>query len=212
MTTDVATLAPDASLKDAARMLVTRGISGMPVCDKNGHVVGVLSEADLLYKEAGPPKHASGLIERLTEQRKLADYFKPDAMCVEEAMTRPVITIGPGRPLAEAARLMVKKGINRLPVVKDDTLVGIVTRADLVRAFARPDAEIEREIREDVVQRTLWIEPHDLVVEVHEGHVLLRGVVDTAADVAIAERFAARVPGVVSVTSELKSRERAHAR
>jgi CBS domain-containing protein len=211
MTTDVVTLKPESSLKDAATVLVERRISGVPVCDEGGHVVGVLSEEDLLHKEAGPPR-PHGLLEWLTEPRKLAAYVKPDATSVGEAMTQPAVTIGPKRPLAEAARLMVAKGINRLPVVDDGTLVGIVTRADLVRAFTRPDADIERELRDDVLARTLWIDPSDLVIDVRDGHVALRGVVETRAETKIVEKLAARVPGVVSVTTELTSRDRMRAR
>ncbi|HEY7792913.1 MAG TPA: CBS domain-containing protein [Gaiellaceae bacterium] len=211
MTTDVVTLKPDSSLKDAARTLVERGISGLPVCDEKGRVVGVLSEADLLYKEAGPPRPYR-LLERLTEPRTLDAYVKPDAMSVREAMTRPAVTIGSNRPLAEAARLLVAKRLKRLPVVDDGALVGIVTRADLVRAFARPDADIARELRDDVLARTLWIDPSDLVVDVNDGHVVLRGVVETKTETQLVERLAARVPGVVSVTSELTSRDRKRVR
>jgi CBS domain-containing protein len=127
-------------------------------------------------------------------------------------MTRPAVTIGSNRPLAEAARLLVAKRLKRLPVVDDGALVGIVTRADLVRAFARPDADIALELRDDVLARTLWIDPSDLVVDVNEGHVVLRGVVETRAETKIVERLAARVPGVVSVTSELTSRDRKRVR
>ena len=85
-------------------------------------------------------------------------------------MTAPAITIPPYESVSEAARIMCERRVNRLPVVKDERLVGIVTRADLVRAFTRGDAEIEREIREDVIERTMWIDTGKIEVVVQRGH------------------------------------------
>ena len=98
---------------------------------------------------------------------------------------------------------MVDRGVNRLPVVDGGKLVGIVTRADLVRAFVRSDAEIEREIREDVVLRTLWIAPESLSVAVKNGEVTLAGQVESQDDADLVTAFAGRVPGVVAVDSRL---------
>ena len=95
-------------------------------------------------------------------------------------------------------------GIKRLPVVQDDKLVGIVSRTDLVRAFVRSDDEIRREIREDLLRRTLWLEVPDAVeVDVERGAVRLSGQVETATDAVLLEKLVARVPGVVSVYAEL---------
>ena len=102
---------------------------------------------------------------------------------------------------------MTENGIKRLPVVDSHgTLIGIVTRADLVRAFARPDHEIEREIREDVILRSLWIEAPSVVVRVERGEVRLSGRLERRADAELLEQFVARVPGVVSVHSTLRWR------
>ncbi len=126
------------------------------------------------------------------------------AHTAEKAMTSPAVTIAPERTVTEAARAMVQKGVNRLPVLdENDRLVGIVTRADLVRAFLRTDEEIERELREDVAVRTLWIDPERISISVDHGEVLLRGEVDSDADAELLERFARRVPGVVGVLSQL---------
>jgi CBS domain-containing protein len=95
-------------------------------------------------------------------------------------------------------------GIKRLPVVKDGELVGIVSRTDLVRAFVRSDDEIAREIREDLLRRTLWLEvPEAVQVRVERGAVRLSGQVETATDAVLLQKLAARVPGVVSVEAEL---------
>jgi CBS domain-containing protein len=158
MSPDVITVEPETLLKDAAALLAEHHISGVPVVDERGVVLGVLSEADILVKERGPEPRHEGLVGWLLGGG-VADAAKLAARTAGDAMTSPAITIRTRSRISEAARLLTAKGIKRLPVVNPDgILVGIVTRADLVRAFARTDAEIEREIRDDVVTRTLWLE------------------------------------------------------
>jgi CBS domain-containing protein len=119
-------------------------------------------------------------------------------------MTSPALTIGPRRPLAEAANAMIERGVKRLPVVDDaGNLVGIVTGADLVRALVRSDEAIAKEIREDVIRRSLWIEPDKVEVIVEAGEVRLAGEVETKAEAELVPEFVQRVPGVVSVLSKL---------
>lgn len=202
MTRDVATVSPEAPLKDVARLLTERGISGVPVVDAEGVVVGVVSEADVLLKERGPG-HPAGRFSWFLEPHDTAADAKFAARTAAEAMTSPPVTIGPERPVSAAARIMTERGINRLPVVKDGALVGIVTRADLVRAFNRPDEELATEIRSDVVERAMWLPQDQIGVVVTNGEVELTGVVDTRVDAEVLERLAARVPGVVSVVSRV---------
>jgi hypothetical protein len=118
-------------------------------------------------------------------------------------MTTPAVTIDAGRPVAEAAKPMVEQEINRLPVIHGGELIGIVTRADLVRAFRRSDEEIEREIREDVLLHTLWIEPARLELAVENGEVALTGKLETRTEAELAAAYIRRVPGVVTVDSDL---------
>jgi CBS domain-containing protein len=123
-------------------------------------------------------------------------------------MSAPALTIGPRRPVTNAAAMMIEEGVNRLPVIdEEERLIGIVTRADLVRAFVRSDAEVEHEIREDVIRRTLWLEPDTIVVQVENGEVRLGGEVETKSDAELIPTFVQRVPGVVSVRSKLRWRE-----
>jgi predicted transcriptional regulator len=174
------------------------------VVNDEGRVVGVVSEGDILLKETAGTRRHRGFLAWLTAFDPLEE-LKLDARTAGEAMTVPAITIGPRRPLTEAATTMVEQGVNRLPVVGDEgKLIGIVTRADLVRAFIRPDAEIAREIRDDVIARTLWISPEAVRVEVEDGEVRLSGTVETRADAELVPMFVQHVPGVVGVLSKLR--------
>lgn len=203
MTRDVATVPPDALLKEVAELLAARGISGVPVCDEEGRVLGVVSENDILYKELGADARKRGMFSWLLEPTDGLSTLKVSARTAGEAMTSPALTIEPRRPVSEAARLMVENGINRLPVVDDGVLVGIVTRADLVRTFQRSDEEIAAEIRDDVMSRTLWLDPETVTLEIERGEVKLAGELETRTTAELLAAFARRVPGVVSVESAL---------
>ena len=207
MTTDVATTDPDTLLKEAAREFVRRRISGMPVVDSDLQVLGVVSEADILAKEGSEPRGGGGFLQWLVDPGDPWITARFDAVTVGEAMSTPAQTITPDRPIAEAATIMLDEGVNRLPVVDTDgKLVGLVSRGDLVRAFARPDDEIRREIEEDVVRKTLWLDPATLDVTVTNGIVTLAGDVASAADAELLPTLTREVPGVVQVSSSLTHR------
>jgi len=203
MTRDVITVAPDTPLKDVAQVLLDNRISGVPVCGPNGHVLGVVSEADILRKEEGVSPELARPLAWLV--RKIdGEFEKIIARTAAEAMTAPALTVRPTQHVSEVARLMVDTNINRVPVVSHEGLVGIVSRADIVRAFVRPDEELEREIREDVLLRTMLLTPGDVEVSVEHGRASLRGRVNMEEDVEILERCVRRVPGVLEVQSELQ--------
>jgi CBS domain-containing protein len=207
MTINVLTVRSSTLLKDAAKLLAEHRISGLPVVDDEGYVLGVLSEGDILYKETGI-KDKPGFFDRLLSAPPIGPDLKLAARTAGEAMSAPALTIGPRRPVTEAATTMIEEAVNRLPVVDDEErLIGIITRADLVRAFVRSDAEIAREIREDVICRTLWLEPDTIHIEVVGGEVRLSGEVETRTDAELIPTFVQRVPGVVSVLSKLRWRE-----
>lgn len=210
MTRDVVTVGPDAPLRDTAALLASKRISGIPVVDDESRVVGVLSEADIVVKAGGATRGHRLLGWLLESDFDLED--KISAKTVGEAMSAPAITIESDRRVHEAARLMAAEGVNRLPVVEGGKLVGIITRADVVRAFARPDAEIANEITEEILRRTLWLEPGRVTVAVDNGAVTLEGEVESEADVELLPVFVSRVPGVVSVQSRIRSRNAALAR
>jgi CBS domain-containing protein len=205
MTRGVATVTPDTSLRDAASVLVEHGVSGVPVVGEGGEVVGVLSEADIVTK-AGGRTERSGLLTWLFDPEFTGE--KVTAETSGEAMSSPAVTIAPDKTVHEAARRMIDEGVNRLPVVDGGTLVGILTRADIVRAFTRSDAELASEILDDILRRTFWAEPGSVTVTVTDGRVALAGQVETEADAEMLPLFVSRVPGVVAVNADLRARTR----
>jgi CBS domain-containing protein len=172
MTREVVTVAPSTPLRRVARILTERRIAGLPVVDDDGVFVGLVGERELLEPDRAAAARTAGA-----------------------AMSSPAACIAPDRPLWEAADLMTRLPVDRLAVAgADGRLVGIVTRADLVRAFARPDAEIELEIR---------AEHPGLDADVEQGEVTIRGtVVDRRAAAELVRRVE-RIPGVVAVRSRL---------
>ena len=118
-------------------------------------------------------------------------------------MSAPAITVNADRPLGEAAAIMLDRGVNRLPVIEAGRLVGIITRADLVRAYLRRDEDILRTVRDEVVGHTMWLDPDDLRVEVHEGMVRIAGTVDRRSTATILEKLIRLVDGVEGVANDL---------
>jgi CBS domain-containing protein len=200
MTADVATVALDTDLRDVAALLVRKRISGVPVVDR-GRVIGVVSERDILFKERPSDGIHRGVLAWLMDEGDL--MLKVDARTARSAMTAPAVTIGPARSVADAAALMLDEGVSRLPVIDRQELVGIVTRHDLVRAFARSDEEIWQEIDSDPLIRSYWRRPGSYDIAVNRGAVTLTGKVRSEEDAQLIEVFVDRVPGVVAVTSRL---------
>jgi CBS domain-containing protein len=206
MTSDVVTVSPEMTVKQAATLLSERNIGGVPVVDGDT-VVGVLSETDILYKERGPSS-SEGLVERLLGGDTRAEAAKVAAVTVGDAMTSPAVTIEHWESIPAAAGTMLARGVNRLPVLKDGRLVGIVTRHDLIGVFSRPDHAIEYDIRYDVVARSFGLHPATVAISVQDGKVKLSGHVDTPLAAELIPAAARRVPGVVSVDAHLSAPDR----
>jgi CBS domain-containing protein len=203
MSTTLISVSPDMPLRDVARLLSEHRISGVPVID-DGRCLGVVSEADLLVKQLGRPISRRLPIEWIIGERHDADELRRRAATTaREAMSAPAVTIEAHRPVREAAAIMVDRGVNRLPVVRDGQVTGIVTRSDLVRAYLRLDAEVLRAIREEILRTTMWIDPDSLEVAVREGIVYLSGEVDRRSTARIVEKLVGLVDGVSQVVSSL---------
>jgi CBS domain-containing protein len=204
---DVMTAAPIAvsgatQFKAIAELLASGPFAAVPVVDESGHAVGIVTESDLLLKEGHPGAADDHHI--LEGRRWRREREKAAGLCAGDIMTTPVHTIRADASVAEAARLLHDRRINQLPVVdKDNLLIGIVTRGDLLKTFLRSDADLVREVRNEVLVRTLWMDPDAIEVTVGSGVIRLRGTVDRRSDVQIVIRMVRELPGVVGVVNEL---------
>ncbi|MBE4768453.1 MULTISPECIES: CBS domain-containing protein [Streptomyces] len=200
MTRTVVTVGRGTVFKEIVRLMRDRRISAVPVVEAGGRVVGVVSEADLLPKE----EFRDSDPDRYTQRRRLADLAKAGAVTAEELMTTPALTVGSGETLAQAARTMARARVKRLPVVDaGGVLVGVVSRADLLKVFLRTDEEIAEEVRREVVAY-LFPSPASAVrLDVRDGVVRLGGRVRDTSLVPVAARLVRAVEGVVSVDFDL---------
>ena len=200
MSTDPLTTTPDAPLKEAARMMVREKVSGLPVLDA-GRLVGIVTEGDFLRQEANRDQpYRLSLLEALFGDGGAA----PAVETVGEVMSEPVITVTADASIGEAARVMAERNVKRLPVVDDEGgLIGVISRADIVNAFTKPDEVIEDEVREDIVRRLLFLDPDDVGVEVVDGVVTLDGELEHRTEAHLLEELTRRIAGVVRVVSNL---------
>lgn len=193
MTTDVATVTPGTPFKAVAVLLASWNVSGSPVVDVGRHVVGVVTQGDLLEREAPHTRLGSRQAKR-----------KSSAAFVADLMTAPAVTVHADDDVSVAAKLLEERHIHRLPVVdEDNVLVGIVSRSDLLRVFLRTDQEIRGEVRDEVILREMSIEPASLYVAVHNGMVTLSGVVERTSMIPVLVALIRRVDGVVEVRQNL---------
>jgi CBS domain-containing protein len=211
MTKNVVSVSPEATVQEAARLLAENHISGMPVLDDEGHLLGILTEGDLLHRaEIGTKtRRRSWWLEWLASNRELAAiYVKENARLVRDVMTTRVISVGETTPVHEIAELMEQHGIKRVPVTYEGELLGIVSRANLIKVLAMGPKEIstegeasDRQIRDAVLKelaRHRWAAPVEDVM-VSNGVVHLWGVVTSQAQARGICVAAQSVPGVKSV-------------
>ena len=202
MTQEVVTVDEHAPFKDVATLILERKVSAVPVLDREGRVLGIVSEADLLLKEEFPEGSVSRRLFQGRRQR--TDRAKAAGDTAAELMTAPAVTVGPDASVAEAARLLYRHGIKRLPVVDPaGPLLGIVSRADLLKVFLRSDADIAREIRQQVLLRAMWMDPDTVVVEVRDGVVTLTGQLERRSLIPITVNLVRGLDGVVDVVDRL---------
>lgn len=201
MTTDVVTIGPDAPLKEAASRMVRSGVSGLPVVDQQMRLLGIITEADFVTAEAN---RSWGRQRRRLLAGYLGEIDEMSARTVGDSMSASPHTIDAESTVTEAARRMTEIGIKRLPVIDDDgVLEGIVSRADVMRAFARPDGALAIEIQASLEQFT-DDRGERVTVDVKNGAVTLSGMVTFRTEVGLLEELASRVEGVTSVVSEVE--------
>ncbi|GAA4833663.1 CBS domain-containing protein [Kitasatospora terrestris] len=202
MTQEVVTARPDTPFKEVAALFHRNDITAVPVVDEQDRPIGMVSEADLIRKEAVLPD---------PEGRHPGRWLKPGERARAEAetagglMTSPVVSARATWTIGEAARQMDKHRVKRLPVVDEaGRLVGIVSRRDLLQVFLRHDAAIREEIVHDVLGQTLWLNPEDVRVAVDDGIVTLSGRLPRRSLVPITEQLCRAVDGVVAVHQSLE--------
>jgi CBS-domain-containing membrane protein len=189
--------------------MVMHGVSAIPIeAGQPPILTGIVTEADLLRVEAHQRPPRSLFLELFMDRQRLEAIEQlAENIRAVDVMTRDVVTVGPALSVEDAARRMIHYRVKRLPVVEEGRLVGIVSRTDLLRPFLRSDDEIRREIEEDILLKTMWIDPGTVNVAVSEGLVLLSGQVDLRSSGEILEELVRRVAGVVGVDNDLTYRK-----
>ncbi|MEV3858159.1 CBS domain-containing protein [Streptomyces sp. NPDC050095] len=208
MTVDVVTAKYATPFKEVARLLAEHRISGLPVIDEDEKVLGVVSETDLMYRQAEPavPGTRPSRLRRLSRSRR-DNTRRAAARTAGALMSTPAITVPARAMVAEAARTMAGHKVERLPVVEENgRLVGIVTRHDILQVFLRPDDEIRRTVIDEVFVRALWMPPNLVTVDVHDGVVTLSGQLERRSEIPIATGMTSRTDGVVGVVDKLTFR------
>jgi CBS domain-containing protein len=199
MSTHAIAVRQNATYKDIAAMLRAQRVSAFPVLDDDNRVIGVVSEADLLVKEA-----LEGTVHRTLLSRQERVRKQVNALTAADLMTKPPVTIGPDEPVTSAARLMFDKRVKRLPVVSDDgRLIGIVTRSDVLSVYSRPDTDIRHQVTQDLILDTFLCDPGRFTVTVKDGIVTIEGTPETTTvglDIISAIRH---MEGVVAVRDRL---------
>lgn len=201
MTREVVTVNEQAPFTELVRLMAVHKLSALPVVDGDGQVVGIVSEADLLRKEEYQDEQdAPHWLERRHQRVARA---KAAGRTAADLMTSPVVTIDSDATIPEAARLLARHRIKRLPVVDDGRLVGIASRSDLLRLFVRDDEEIRQEIVEEVFHGPMLVAPNAILVTVQDGITNLTGYLETRSLALVAVHLTRAVPGVVDVVDQL---------
>jgi CBS domain-containing protein len=215
MIREVVTVGPDTPVLQIVQLLLARGISGVPVIDDEGALVGVVSEGDLLRRvEIGTEKHRGGWRAFFTGTATLAEeYVRSRGTVARDIMTREVVSVARTTPLGDIAELMEQRHIKRVPVLEEGRLVGLVSRSNLLRAFASQRAEPgavvaadDTAIREALLAelgRQSWSRRAENTVVVTDGIVHLWGLVATPEELRALELAAQGVAGVKAVRNHM---------
>jgi len=217
MTSPVVTVRPTATVKDTATLFLKQRISAAPVVDDDGKLVGIVSEGDFLHRaEIGTERKRSWWLVLLAQEKGLAaDYIKAHAKRISDVMTRRVITASPETSVDEIAAMMEQNGVKRIPLVRDDHLVGMVSRANLVQAIASSGSKLDISLSDTAVRDKLlahlrsqsWAHTDLLNVTVNDGVVDLWGIPDSDTERAAIRVAAEGMPGVRAVIPSSRRRD-----
>jgi CBS-domain-containing membrane protein len=216
MTREVITARPDTSIHDAAQLMATYGVSGLPVVDQRGTVVGILSEGDLILRQRTPERRPWWRSFFSDSEALAREYRKAVGMTAGEVMTRAVVCVSPDLSIEAAASILDARRIRRLPVVSHGRLVGVVSRGDLIKvlangvvapdpAVAPSDADLVRELKARLARES-WVSGRGIVPQCQDRIMSLWGIVESEAEKAAVETMARAIPGVRGVESHLVAR------
>lgn len=211
MSRDVITVKPSASIEHAARLMVDHGVSGLPVVDDAGAVVGIITERDLIVRQK-PRERAPWWKLFFQDAEQLArEYQKARGTTVAEVMTQPVVHVTPDTPIAAAAAILDQLRIGRLPVIAEDRLEGILSRADLIKALSiapaaktapLPDAELANEMRKRLAGEA-WVSNRHIAIRAENQVLSLFGLAESDTERSALETMARAIPGCKGVDNQL---------
>jgi len=204
MSSPVVTVGPDTPVRELVELILRSRISGVPVVDADQRVLGIVTESDLLEKEDRPspePPLISWHGRSLRLERMLGRYRKATGTTARDIMTENVITATEETEAHELAHLMLRHNINRILILHDGRLTGIVTRADVLKVFLRSDESILHTIRQTLA-RELFIDPAPLALMCSGGVVTVSGTVDRHSDKTLVAKWIRSVDGVVAVHTD----------
>jgi CBS-domain-containing membrane protein len=206
MTRDVITATTETSVSELVALMLTNDISGVPIVDDRRHVLGVVSEADLVARTGfGTPQHRLlSLFDEVVSSYHNLWRQKAEGLHAGEIMTVPALTAAPDEPVRDVAARLVTMAIKRLPVVDDDgRLVGIVSQRDLLRCFDHSPEEVLLAVEATLANPVRWPRGHGVRASLDGGVVSLTGWVHDSADTAAVELAVLGVPGVIGVRSDI---------
>lgn len=204
MTSPVITVTPETSFREIVMLMLRHRVSGLPVVDDTGRLLGIVTEADLIHKEEQPSPqppiigwHGRSLwLERLVDRHQ-----KANGTTARDLMTENVVTATEEASAHDLAHLMLARGVNRVPIVRDGRVMGIVTRADILKVFVRTDATLAADIRNALIH-DLWIDPAGLTITCTNGVVTISGQVDRHSDREFVKKWIKSIDGVVGLNAD----------
>ena len=209
MSTPAVTIGPDAPFPEIVDAMLTHDVSGLPVVDDAGGLLGIVTEADLISKEAYGFRRRGplSLIGEYLHDRDPQWVRKAGGRTAREAMTGAADTASPDDNLAFIARHMIEHHHKRLPVVSEGKVVGVVSRHDLLKPFHRSDADVQKDV-EALLADPLRVPEHEVKAFVNGGVVTLVGDVTFPIDAAVIGHVVAQVRGVIGLDNKLRSADR----
>ena len=210
MTAQPVTVAPTATVKDVAEIMLARDVHAIPVVDVGDVFIGMISESDLICREGCPtPRHhhLSDFVDSVLVEHRHHWQERAKGLTVGEIMTAQVVSCAPHEQVAMVTRRMLRQDIRTMPVLADGRLVGVLSRHDVLRLFDRPDPEI-RERLAALLANPLWSpEDHHAEAAVADGVVTLTGSVHFESEAAALEGVVRQVPGVIEVINKVTAEQ-----